>query len=90
MNIGLRSIFVPKTRFVAMAAISLISRVLLVFGREEDFIPLGVQHPSVVIFASNRVIFIVLAHDVLEVMVDFAVMLLGGKRSTRVVLEISL
>ena len=70
MNIGLRSIFVPQTRFVAMAAISLVSRVLLVFGR--DFIPLGVQHPSVVFFASNRVFFIVLAHCVLEVVVDFA------------------
>ena len=89
MSIGLQSIFVPQTRFVAMAAISLVSRVLLVFGRE-DFIPLGVQHPSVVIFASNRVIFIVLAHCVLEVVVDFAVRLLRGKRTTRVVLEISL
>ena len=87
MNIGLRSNFVPQTRFVATAAISLVSRVLLVFG---DFIPLDVQHPSVVIFASNRVIFIVLAHCVLEVVVDFAVRLLRGKRPTQVVLEISL
>ena len=68
MNIGLRRIFVPQTRFVAMAAISLVSRVLLVFGTEEDLIPLGV----------------------LEMVVNFAVRLLRGKRSTQVVLEISL
>ena len=68
MNIGLRSIFVPQARFVATAAISLVSRVLLVFGTEEDLVPLGV----------------------LEVVVDFAVRLLRGKRSTQVVLEISL
>ena len=65
MNIGLRNILVPQTRFVVMVAISL---VLLVSGTEEDLILL----------------------DVLEVMVDFAVRLLGGKWSTRVVLEISL
>ena len=64
MNIGLRSILVPQTRFVVMVAISL---VLLVSGTEEGLIPL----------------------DVLEVMVDFAVRLLGRKLSTRVVLEIS-
>ena len=52
MNIGLRSILVPQTRFVVMVAISL---VLLVSGTEEDLIPL----------------------DVLGVMVDFAVRLLG-------------
>ena len=68
MNIGLRSILVPQTRFVAMAATSLVSRVLLVFGTEEDLIPL----------------------DVLEVVVYFAARLLRGKRSTQVVLEISL
>ena len=68
MNTGLRSIFVPQTNFVAMAAISLVSRVLLVFGIEEDLIPLGV----------------------LEVVVDFTVRLLRGKRSTQVVLETSL
>ena len=64
MNIGLRSILVPQTRFVVMVAISL---VLLVSGTEDDLIPL----------------------DVLGVMVDFAVRLLGRKLSTRVVREIS-
>ena len=48
--------------------ISLVNRVLLVFGTEEDLIPLGV----------------------LEMVVDFAVRLLGGKRSIQVILEISL
>ena len=88
VNIDLRSIFARQARFVATAAISLVSRVLLVFGTEEDLIPLDIlevvvdfairllrgkqstqvvleislQHPRVVIFASNRVIFIVLVH----------------------------
>ena len=116
VKIGLWSSLVRQARFVATAAVSLVSQVLLVFGTEEDLIPLGVlevvvdfavrllrgkrstqvvleislQHPSVVIFASNLVIFIVLAHGVLEVVVDFAVRLLRGKQSTQVVLEISL